>query len=150
MRVRPPPHRAPTPFARRRVRSRPLHALSILPLRQIHRGSPHLPQVIHVRTHLRQRRRRFPMNIERIKSALATGGEHLGDLLWWHLGDARIDRAQLESIWMKAGLDAALLPDAPTAEKALKVAAREAQVRQRERLIRLGKEDEHELVFAIV
>jgi len=90
------------------------------------------------------------MNIERIKSALATGGEHLGDLLWWHLGDARIDRGQLESIWMKTGLDAALLPDAPTAEKALKLAAREAQVGQRERLIRLGKEDEHELVFAIV
>jgi hypothetical protein len=90
------------------------------------------------------------MNIERIKSALATGGEHLGDLLWWHLGDARIDRAELESIWTKGGLDAALLPDAPTAEKALKLAAREAQVGQRERLIRLGKEDEHEIVFAIV
>ena len=90
------------------------------------------------------------MSLDLIKNALKNGGEHLGSLIFWSLGDARIDRATLESLWSGAALDAALLPDPPTAEKALKLAVREAQVGQRERLIRLGKEDETEIVFAIV
>jgi hypothetical protein len=90
------------------------------------------------------------MSIDLIKKALATGGEHLGDLIFWSLSDARIDRTNLESVWAGAGLDPELLPDAPTAEKVLKIAVREAQVGNLDRLIRLAKEDESELVYAVV
>jgi hypothetical protein len=90
------------------------------------------------------------MNVERLRLALATGGEHLGDMIFWSLTDARVDRTTLESLWSNAGLDVALLPDPPTAEKALKGAIRESQTGQRDRLIRLGKEDESEIVFGIV
>jgi hypothetical protein len=75
---------------------------------------------------------------------------HLGDLLWWTLSDAAIDRASLEGHWASAGLSAELLPEAPTAEKALKSAVREAALGQHDRLIRLGKESETEIVFAVV
>jgi hypothetical protein len=90
------------------------------------------------------------MDIERIKSTLATGGEHLGDMVFWSLADARIDRIALESLWSQAGLSEDLLPDAPTAEKALKLAVREAHVGNTDCLIRLAKEDADEIVFAIV
>ena len=90
------------------------------------------------------------MNLDRLRSALTTGGEHLGDLIFWTLTDARIDRATLESYWKAAGLDTGLLPDEPTAERALKIAVREAQVGQRDRLIRLGCDDEEQVVFAVV
>ena len=36
------------------------------------------------------------MSLDTLKSVLSTAGEHLGDLLWWTLFDARIDRASLE------------------------------------------------------
>ncbi len=88
--------------------------------------------------------------IERLKSALAGGGAHLGDLLWWTLSEASIDRSALESLWISSGLAPEMLPEAPTAEKALKTTVREAQVGQHDRLIRLGKETESEIVFAIV
>lgn len=91
------------------------------------------------------------MSIDLIKNALHNaGGTHLGDLIFWSLGDARIDRKVLETVWAAAGLDHSLLPEPPTAEKALKLAVREAQVGQRECLIRLGKEDGSEIVFAVV
>ena len=87
------------------------------------------------------------MNISKLKSTLTTAGDHLGDIIFWTLADARIDCLTLQSIWP---LDPALLPDAPTAERALKLAVREAQVGQQGRLIRLGKEDETEVIFCIV
>src|SRR4051812_6409494 len=90
------------------------------------------------------------MSIDLIKKALSKGGEHLGDLIFWALAEARVERATLESIWASAGLDAALLADAPTAEKALKLAVRDAAVGQAGRLIRLGKEDESEVIFNVV
>ena len=91
------------------------------------------------------------MSLDLIKNALAgKGGEHLGDLIFWSLSDARVERVALEPLWASAGLDAALLPDAPTAEKALKLAVREAAVGQGDRLIRLAKEDASEIVFAVV
>ena len=86
------------------------------------------------------------MHLERLKSVLSTGSEHLGDIIFWALADARIDRLTLQSIWP---LDSALLPDAPP-PSALKLAVREAQVGQQGRLIRLGKEDETEVIFAVV
>lgn len=90
------------------------------------------------------------MSIERIKTALAKGGEHLGDLVFWTLADARVERAELESLWTKSGLAAELLPDAPTAERALKLAVREAAVGHADQLVRLAKETPDEIVFAIV
>jgi hypothetical protein len=90
------------------------------------------------------------MSFEKLKSVLSTTGEHLGDLVWWTLSDAAIDRAALEAKWTTAGLPLDLLPEAPTAEKALKTAVREAALGQPDRLIRLGKETEQEVVFAVV
>src|SRR3954471_23855541 len=90
------------------------------------------------------------MNLHRLRSVLGKGNQHLGDIVFWQLADARVDRATLESLWRDAGLDAALLPEEPTAERALKQAVREAQVGQRNRLLRLGLDSEAEIVFAIV
>jgi hypothetical protein len=90
------------------------------------------------------------MTLDKITSVLATGGKHLGDLVYWSLTAATIDRITLESIWMSTQLSPTFLPDPPTAEKALKTAVREAAVGQRDRLIRLGLENEQEIVFAIV
>jgi hypothetical protein len=90
------------------------------------------------------------MTLDKLTSALNNGGQHLGDLIWWTLAEARIDRSTLERIWGGAPLAPEFLPDPPTAEKALKAAVREAAVGQPDRLIRLGKEDEAEIVFAVV
>ena len=91
------------------------------------------------------------MSLDLIKNALAgKGGEHLDDLIFWSLSDARVERLALEALWAGAGLDADLLPDAPTAENALKLAVREAAVGQGDRLLRLAKEDPSEVVFAVV
>jgi hypothetical protein len=90
------------------------------------------------------------MNLQRLRTVLGKGSQHLGDIVFWQLADARVDRATLESLWRDAGLEAALLPEEPTAERALKQAVREAQVGQRGRLIRLGLDSEAEIVFAIV
>lgn len=90
------------------------------------------------------------MTLDTLTSALNQGGQHLGDLIWWTLAEARIDRSTLERIWEGAQLAPEHLPDPPTAEKALKAAVREAAVGQPDRLIRLGKEDEREIVFAVV
>lgn len=64
------------------------------------------------------------MSFEAVKSVLAKGGQHLGDLIWWTLAEARISRSDLESIWAGAQLAPELLPEPPTAEKAIKLAAR--------------------------
>ena len=90
------------------------------------------------------------MTLDKLTSALNNGGQHLGDLIWWTLAEARIDRSNLEQIWSGAQLAPEYLPDPPTAEKALKSAVREAALGQPDRLIRIGKEDEAEIVFAVV
>jgi hypothetical protein len=90
------------------------------------------------------------MSLALIRSHLQTAGEHVGDMVWWTLEDARIGRARLEEIWTAAGLSTALLPEPPTPEKALRAAVREAAVGQQDHLIRLGKDDDDELVFAVV
>ncbi len=90
------------------------------------------------------------MSLALIRSHLQTAGEHVGDMVWWTLEDARIDRAHLEEVWTTAGLSTAFLPEPPTPEKALRTAVREASVGQQGHLIRLGKDDDDELVFAVV
>jgi hypothetical protein len=90
------------------------------------------------------------MSLSVLKTHLQTAGEHVGDLLWWALVDAEISRSMLESIWQNAGLSPSHLPEPPTPEKALKLAVRESQVGQAHHLIRLGKEDDQELVFAVL
>ena len=90
------------------------------------------------------------MSLSAIRTHLQTAGEHVGDLLWWTLEDARITRSRLEAVWADAGLSPNFLPEPPTPEKALKTAVREAQSGQRDHLIRLGKEDDVELVFAVL
>ena len=90
------------------------------------------------------------MSLTLIKEHLHTDGSHVGDIVWWTLADARITRAHLESIWSAAGLSTSFLPEPPTPEKALKAAVRECQVGQHDHLLRLGKEDEQEIVFAVL
>lgn len=90
------------------------------------------------------------MTINTLINVLATGGQHLGDLVWWSLVEAQIDRAALAEKWTAAGLGPELLPEAPTLEKAFKLAVRETQVGLTDRLIRLAKDDEVELVFGVV
>jgi hypothetical protein len=90
------------------------------------------------------------VTLDTLTSVLNQGGQHLGDLIWWTLAEARIDSSTLEKIWSGAQLAPEFLPDPPTAEKALKAAIREAATGQPDRLIRLGKEDETEIVFAVV
>jgi hypothetical protein len=90
------------------------------------------------------------MSVDLIRSYTLTGGKHVGDLLWWTLADARVTRSVLETVWSNARLDASLLPEPPTPEKALRTAVREAQVGQHDHLLRLGKEDDGEIVFAVV
>lgn len=90
------------------------------------------------------------MNLFSLKSVLAKGPNHLGDLVFWTLAEARVEREHLERVWCEAKLDVNLLPEAPTAERALKLAVREAQVGNRDRLIRLGLDNEIEIVFAVV
>jgi len=90
------------------------------------------------------------MTLDKITSVLTRGGQHLGDIVYWTLAEVRIDRSTLETIWSRAQLAPEHLPDPPTIERALKAAVRECAVGQADRLIRLGKEDEAEIVFAIV
>src|SRR6266702_1639755 len=90
------------------------------------------------------------MTLDKLSSALNRGGQHLGDLIWWTLAEAKIDRSTLENIWSNAQLAPELLPDPPTAEKAFKTAAREAALGQPDRLVRATKEDESDIVFAVV
>lgn len=90
------------------------------------------------------------MNVTAIRRYTETPGEHVGDLLWWALEGARISRQDLEQIWSDAGLSTELLPEPPTAERALKTATREALFGISDHLFRLGKETEDELVFALL
>jgi hypothetical protein len=78
------------------------------------------------------------------------GGQPLGDLLWWELAAASVNRPDLVKLWVQGGLPTELLPEEPTAEKAFKTAARETQVGHTDRLLRLAKDDELEVVFGIV
>ena len=88
--------------------------------------------------------------LAQIQSHRQTAGQHVGDLLWWSLDDARISATKLAQVWTSSGLSPKLLPEAPTPEKALKTACREQAVGRSDYLIRLGKEDGYELVFAVV
>lgn len=90
------------------------------------------------------------MHIEKLKTVLAAGERHLGDLCFWALETASIERTDLEQLWASAGLSTDLLPNPPSAEKAIKLAVRDAQAGQKERLIRLAREDQDDITFGIV
>ena len=78
------------------------------------------------------------------------GGEPLGDLLWWELVNATVPRPMLQKFWVQSALPTELLPEPPSTEKTFKIAAKEAQVGHPDRLLRLAKEDEHEIVYGLV
>jgi uncharacterized protein DUF6744 len=88
-------------------------------------------------------------SVEQLRAVLAAG-EHLGDMVWWTLSDASLDRTSLVAKWTGAGLSADLLPEPPTAEKALRLAVRSSQVGQTEYLVRLAKDADGELIYAVV
>ncbi|HEY8211940.1 MAG TPA: DUF6744 family protein [Myxococcaceae bacterium] len=87
--------------------------------------------------------------LEQLRSVLGAG-EHLGDMVWWTLNDASLDRATLVARWTGAGLPQELLPEPPTGEKALRLAVRACQVGQAEHLVRLAKDSDGELIYAVV
>jgi len=60
------------------------------------------------------------------------------------------DRATLEARWTGAGLAKELLPEPPTAEKALRLAVKACQVGQAQHLVRLAKDGDGELIYAVV
>jgi len=78
------------------------------------------------------------------------GGQPLGDLLWWELAAASVNRPDLVNLWVQGGLPTELLPEEPTTEKAFKTAARETQVGHPDRLFRVAMENEQEIVIGIV
>lgn len=89
--------------------------------------------------------------MQRIQHVLTTrGGPHLGDVLFWTLSDATLTRSTLVSTWQAHSLDVALLPELPTAEKALKAAIRDNQGGHPELLLRFCRESDAEVVFAVV
>lgn len=88
--------------------------------------------------------------LKKITAALSKGGAHLGDIVFWSLESASISHTDLESKWKATGLPMNLMPEAPTLEKAFKLAVREAQVGLGERLIRPLVDDEAHVVFAVV
>jgi hypothetical protein len=54
-----------------------------------------------------------------IETALATGGEHLGDIVMWSLPEATIKADALKAAWVGGGLDEKHLPVTPTPYRAL-------------------------------
>lgn len=53
------------------------------------------------------------ISLTAIRQHLQSAGEHVGDLLWWTLEDARITRSRLEAVWNDAGLSPSFLPRGP-------------------------------------
>ena len=88
--------------------------------------------------------------LELIRHHTNHGGQPLGDLLWWELVNPSVSRPELQKLWVQGALPTELLPEAPTAEKAFKTAAKEAQVGHPDRLLRLAVENELEIVYGIV
>ena len=78
------------------------------------------------------------------------GGEHLGDLCWWELSEARVSRATLESMWTGAGLDVAHLPEAPTDQRALRQAVDGLHLRGTNILVRQSLKSAAEIAYAVV
>lgn len=78
------------------------------------------------------------------------GRRSVGDITFWMLAEASIDRQSLESKWKAAQLPMALLPEPPTIVKSFKLAVKETQTGLTDRLIRVAVDDEASVVFAIV
>lgn len=91
------------------------------------------------------------MITQELKQAFAKSGTHLGDLVWWSLDDARVNRQTLEQLWRARSLDPALLPEAPTPEKAFREACKEAAVglKKNGRELRLAFENANQVVFEL-
>src|ERR1700722_13660373 len=88
--------------------------------------------------------------LEKLKTTLAAGGAHLGDMAFWTLSDAAIARSDLEARWTAAGLAPDLLPEKPTPERTLKLAVKSCAPGHADQLIRLAIEDDTSLVYGIV
>ncbi len=89
-------------------------------------------------------------SVNDIQRVLATGGAHLGDILFWALNSVDISHADLHSIWVGCGLDPNLLPEDQTDGKAFRQAVRDTQVGLTGKLIRQVEDDAKRLSFAVV
>jgi hypothetical protein len=90
-----------------------------------------------------------------LRNVLATSnGEHLGDIVYWALADADVQRSVLEQRWVSAGLDPKMLPEAQTPDKALRLAVRAASTNlganRQGTLVRPTVDSANALIYAVV
>lgn len=85
-----------------------------------------------------------------LKLALSQAGQHIGDLVWWELSDAKTERQVLETLWANAGLPQDLLPEKPEPRKAMRNAAKECSAGLKDRLIRLAYERDDAMAYSIL
>jgi len=90
------------------------------------------------------------MSVAEIKEAVGRGDEHLGDMVWWTIREARIARALLLDTWKQEGLPEALLPEEPSPEKALGTAVREGRVGRLDYQILKSLETPERVSYAIL
>jgi hypothetical protein len=88
--------------------------------------------------------------IDMLRQTLSAGDQHLGDIVFWTLADARVERSTLERIWTGSGLAQGLLPEPPTLERSFKAAVKESQAGHPDLLLRLAKEDDQSIAFGII
>ena len=74
---------------------------------------------------------------------------HLGDIVFWALHDAEMNREELTKVWVNAGLNTDLLPPAQTASKALRQAVR-AVGAEHGKMLRAHPETDVKLVYSVV
>ncbi len=84
-----------------------------------------------------------------IAKLTASNGEHVGDILWWSLAEARVPVAKLAALWRAEGMDIGLLPEVPSNEKAMKVAKALVQTGKAVTL-KFTKDDDDELHLVII
>jgi len=96
----------------------------------------------------------LPLSFTALRNTVQAGGEHLGDVVWWMLSGADVQRSVLETKWLAAGLDPKYMPQPQTPEKALRLAVRAASTNlgsQRQgTLVRPTVDSDNALIFAVV
>lgn len=91
---------------------------------------------------------------EKVKQAIASSADttkKLGDIVFWRLERARIERNRLLALWQSAQLNPGLVPDANTPEKALRTAVDECQVGLKAKGIQLvaARTGKDKLIFTV-
>ena len=83
-------------------------------------------------------------SLQEIRFHTVSSGQHVGDILWWTLADARISALAPRSGLVRRRPSAGPPPRATHPEKALGPPSARPRSASTSYLVRLGKEDEHE------